>query len=75
MSLETDRYVTREGSQLGHSCCFDAAVLDITKPVMIGDKHYEDKDGKHYETVCECPSMEEAELICRALNATGEEPK
>lgn len=43
--------------------------MDTTKPVIIGGKHYEDGGGKHYETVCECFSMEDAELVCRALNA------
>lgn len=63
-----DRYIIITGSKSGH-CCFEATVVDTTKPVIIGGKHYEpDGLGKQYETVCECFSLEDAELVCRALN-------
>lgn len=64
------RYAIYEGSQSGH-CCFDATVVDTTKPHIIGGKHYKGSDGQyHYETVCECFDREDAERICAALNAT-----
>jgi hypothetical protein len=64
------RYAIYEGSQSAH-CCFDATVVDTTKPDIIDGKHYRDgEDGQfHYEAVCECFSKEDAELVCRALNA------
>jgi len=66
------RYAIYKGSQSAH-CCFDATVVDTTKPTMIGDKHYQGMDGQfYYETVCECFSEEDAELVCKALNALHE---
>ena len=61
-----NRYIIYAGSKSAH-CCFYATVMDSTKPEIIGGKHYEDEGGKHYETVCECFSIEDAELICAAL--------
>lgn len=58
-----NRWETRKGSQSGH-CCFDATVVDATKPLMIGGKQYED----HCEMICECYSMKDAEKIAAALN-------
>jgi hypothetical protein len=44
--------------------------MDTTKPEIIGGKHYAGSDGQlHYETVCECFSMDDAQLVCDALNA------
>jgi len=57
------RYEARKGSQSAH-CCFEATVVDTTKPDMIGGKQYED----HCEIICECFSMEDAEKIAKALN-------
>lgn len=62
------RYIIYEGSKSAR-CCFEATVMDSTKPEIIGGKHYEDYGGKHYETVCECFSIEDAKLVCNALNA------
>lgn len=65
------RYQIYKGSQSAH-CCFEATVVDTTKPTMIGDKHYKDAgdDGQfHYEPVCECFDTADAEMICGALNA------
>lgn len=63
------RYQIFNGSKSAH-CCFDATVIDTTKPEIIGGQHYRDSDGRlHYETVCECFSMKDAQLICDALNA------
>lgn len=62
----TDRYKVVLGSQSAH-CCFDATVVDMTKPVMIGEKHYNDQ----YEAVCECFELVDAERVCSALNATN----
>lgn len=65
------RYAIYKGSQSAH-CCFEATVVDTTKPDIIGGEHYKDSgpNGQyHYEAVCECFSVEDAELVCRALNA------
>ncbi len=65
----TPRYAIYTGSQSAH-CCFDATVVDTTKPDMIGGKHYKDSSGQlHYESVCECFSEEDAQLVRDALNA------
>ncbi len=53
-------------------CCFKATVVDTTKPEIIGGEHYRDEDGQlHYKTICECFSVEHAELVCKALNEMG----
>lgn len=67
------RYAIYKGSQSAH-CCFDATVVDTTKPKIIGGKHYQDsRTGQfHYEAVCECFSEEDAELVRKALNALHE---
>lgn len=65
-----DRYIIYNGSKSAH-CCFEATVMDSTKPEIIGGEHYEDDGGKHYETVCECFDMKDAMLICEALNKTA----
>jgi len=59
----SERFKAIEGSD-GHDCCFDATVIDTTKPVMIAGRHYKDK----LETVCECTTMEDAVMIALALN-------
>jgi hypothetical protein len=48
-----------------HSCCNDASVVDTTKPVMIGGKHY----NGEFEEVCETHAFETAEKIAAVLNA------
>ena len=53
------RYQVIEGSKSGH-CCFDATVVDTSH--VKGSELYS-------EVVCECFSMENAQLICDALNA------
>lgn len=57
------RYIVVNGSQSYH-CCFEATVVDTARPVMIGDEQYMDE----YESVCECFSVEDAGVICKALN-------
>jgi hypothetical protein len=65
------RYAVYKGSQSAH-CCFEATVVDTTKPDIIGGKHYRDSDERggqyHYEAICECFEMADAERICAALN-------
>lgn len=58
------RYKVVPGSQSRH-CCFEATVVDTTKPVMINDEHY----NGEFEPVCECFWPEDAEMIANALNA------
>jgi hypothetical protein len=63
------RYQIYKGSQSSH-CCFDATVVDTTKPDIIGGEHYKGSDGQyHYDIVCECFSIEDAEKIRDALNS------
>ena len=63
------RYAIFRGSQSA-SGFFTDTVIDTTKPEMVGGEHYKDKQGRlYYEAVCECYSEEDAELVCRALNA------
>lgn len=57
------RFRVIERSQTGH-CCFNASVLDTTKPILGGDK----VTLLGYEAVCECFSGDDAQLICVALN-------
>ncbi len=55
------RYQVIEGSVTGH-CCFEATVVDTSRLNTAGYVRYS-------EIVCECYSMEDAQLICDALNA------
>lgn len=65
---KTDRYTIFNGSMSSH-CCFEATVIDTTKPDIINGEHYKGTDGQyHYESVCECFNMEDAKRICDALN-------
>jgi hypothetical protein len=63
-----DRYKVVKGSQSAH-CCFEATVVDTTRPVMIGDEHYE----RQYEPICECFEERDAAVIAGALNAIEDE--
>lgn len=63
MTQTTSRYRAIDGSQSAH-CCFEATVVDTTKPVMIGGQQYENQ----FEAVCECFDKSEAERIARCLN-------
>lgn len=58
------RYRIVEGSQSVH-CCFGYTVVDTSKPYLIHGKQYENQ----FIAVCECFYKEEADLVCRALNA------
>lgn len=61
------RYKVVEGSQSAH-CCFDATVVDTTKPTLIGGKPYCPDGVPRYDSVCECFDEESANLIADALN-------
>lgn len=58
------RFKVIDGSQSCH-CCFEFTVVDTSKPVMIGGKHYEGQ----FEPICECFERADADLIASALNA------
>lgn len=60
----SERYIVSTDAA-EHRCCYDAAVVDTAKPVMIGGKQYE----KEYERICECHTVEDAKMIAAALNA------
>lgn len=49
-------------------CCFEATVMDTKFPEIIDGKIYEDKNGKHYKTVCECFELSDAVMIAEFLN-------
>lgn len=57
------RYKVVKGSQTAH-CCFEATVVDMTLPIMIGGKHYKER----YEAICECMDYSEAKRIAQAMN-------
>ena len=63
------RYIVIDGSQSAH-CCFDATVVDITKPVMLGGKHY----NGQFEAIAECFERGDAEKIAAALNLLAANP-
>ncbi len=64
----SERYKVVDGSESAH-CCFEATVVDTTKPLMIGGEHYNNR----YVEVCECFSIEEANLIANALNQRADQ--
>ena len=57
------RYQIVSGSQSGH-CCFEYTVVDTLKPLIICGCQYEGQ----FEVVCETFELEEATLVCDALN-------
>lgn len=49
-------------------------VMDTNKPYMRDGKQIKGRDGRyHFEPVCECYNTEDAELICKALNAMNDQ--
>lgn len=63
------RYAIFDGSKSAH-CCFEYTVVDTDSPEFINGEHYKDRKGRlYYETICECFCLEDAELVCAALNA------
>lgn len=60
------RYMVVDGSQ-SHHRCFDVTVVDTTRPVLIGGKHYENQ----FEPICECFDKQDADLIAEALNSAS----
>jgi len=63
-------YKVVEGSHSGH-CCFEASVLDMSKPKYHCDDVNMERDPIDYECVCECFSIEDANLICEILRDRG----
>jgi len=47
-----------------HTCCYEAAVADTTSPY----EYALGRPGMEFNTICECPTMEQAEQIADALN-------
>lgn len=52
------KWEVEEGSVSGHSCCFQATVVDADR--------IDPDDGKP-GPICECSTAEDAEMICQAL--------
>lgn len=61
--MVSERYKIADGSQSAH-CCFTHTVVDTTQPVMIGGDHYDNQ----FEVICECFTLEDAQLVTNALN-------
>lgn len=61
--MESERYRVVEGSESAH-CCFEWTVVDTEKPFHITGIGFENR----FEQVCESFSMENAVMICDALN-------
>lgn len=59
------RFVAIEGSQSGH-CCFEATVLDTHSETL----RSENRPALHFDAICECFSIEDAEFIANKLNKT-----
>lgn len=70
MSGETveNQYKVINKSESGH-CCFEYTVVDTSKPYMVNGQHLNSK----FEPMCECFEEEQAELICKVLNAYKEQ--
>lgn len=62
--MMAERFVVLQGSWSSH-CCFEATVVDTTKPVFLHGAHYNDK----YKPLCECFDPEDAVRIAKAMNA------
>lgn len=67
------RYKVVEGSQSAH-CCFDATVVDTSKPTIINGEPYCPDGVQQYEAVCEAFYEADAALICEALNFYDTQP-
>jgi len=53
--------------------CWRFSVRDTKNPCVIGGKHLKDGQGRYrFKQMCECSNTEDAELICKALNALEE---
>jgi hypothetical protein len=73
MTEGAGRYRVVLGSESGH-CCFDATVVDTSRPELNGDGKPFKKYGSEelrYETICECFDADDASRIAAALNETA----
>jgi hypothetical protein len=66
-----ERYQVVLGSESAH-CCFEATVVDTTRPILDRSGKPMNYDGRvHYEAVCECFEQDDAQMIAKALNAAS----
>jgi hypothetical protein len=73
---EDQRYTVVKGSQLGHGCCFDATVVDRTKPELdAGGEPIIYKGQPLFAVVCECFDEADAQTVCDSLNAAAGKEK
>lgn len=63
----THRYKVVKGSESAH-CCFEATIVDTKRHVLIRGEPYIRDSAPVFETIAECFSIEDAELVCAALN-------
>lgn len=68
----SERYRVLPKSRSGH-CCFEATVIDTEQPTIVHGEHCRHDGELQYETICECFTQEDAELVCEALNAFEDE--
>lgn len=59
---DNPRCVVVDGSQSRH-CCFDATVVDTSKPTGYMGQ---------FDAVCECFTVEDARVVCDALNLANQ---
>jgi hypothetical protein len=63
----SERFKVVDGSTSCH-CCFEATVVDTTKPIVFGDKPYIRDGEPQFEAICECFDKADAERIAAAMN-------
>lgn len=69
------RYKVIKGSETAH-CCFKATVVDTNRPHLDGNKKpmiNGETQEIIYEVLCECFSVESANLIAESLNRETKE--
>lgn len=50
-----------------HQCCWDASVVDVTKPTMFTDGHFRNRGFLSYDSICE-GTLDECVRIAEAMN-------
>lgn len=66
--MSEERYKVVMGSDSGQYF-FEASVVDMSRPVIFRGEHWRDDSGElRYAPVCECFTVEDANMIADALN-------
>ena len=69
------RYKIVDGSESGHSCCFDFTIIDSEKIAHRFKSFMNDEEVIRYENICECSDKKSATLICKLLNKHNKQMK